>query len=110
VDLNVLPLGSYYVLLGMDWLATHKEKLNYYEKILEIEYEKDNTRFFQGIQNLVYMKQISTLQLKKFSKKGCSLYAIQVLNSTKSGELKVEYHRVLWEFRDVFPKEVPELL
>jgi hypothetical protein len=34
VDLNVLPLGSYDVLLGMDWLDALKEKLNYYEKNL----------------------------------------------------------------------------
>ena len=33
-DLNVLPLGSYDVLLGMDWLDALKEKLNYYEKNL----------------------------------------------------------------------------
>jgi hypothetical protein len=49
------------------------------------------------------------LQLKKFSRKGCPLYAIQVLNSTEGKEMKVEDHPVLWEFRDVFPEEVPGL-
>jgi hypothetical protein len=49
------------------------------------------------------------LQLKKFSRKGCPLYAIQVLSTTESKELKVEYHPVLWEFKDVFPEEVPGL-
>jgi hypothetical protein len=33
--LNILPLGSYDVLLGMDWIASHKAKLNCYEKVLE---------------------------------------------------------------------------
>jgi hypothetical protein len=51
--LNILPLGSYDVLLGMDWLASHKEKLNCYEKILECEDEKGNTIILQGIQKLV---------------------------------------------------------
>jgi hypothetical protein len=32
-----------------------------------------------------------------------------VLNSTKIKELKDEDHPVLWEFKDVFPKEVPKL-
>jgi hypothetical protein len=32
-----------------------------------------------------------------------------VLNSTKGKELKAEYHPVLWEFKDVFPEEVPGL-
>jgi hypothetical protein len=83
VDLNVLPLGSYDVLLGMDWLATHKEKLNCYEKTLECEDEEGSTRILQGIRKPVSVRQISTLQLKKYSRRGCPLYAIQVLNSTE---------------------------
>jgi hypothetical protein len=35
--LNMLPLGSYDLLIGMDWLATHKTKLEYYNKTLECE-------------------------------------------------------------------------
>jgi hypothetical protein len=33
--LNVLPLGSYDLLIGMEWLATHKAKLDCYNKALE---------------------------------------------------------------------------
>jgi hypothetical protein len=51
--LNILRLGSYDVLLGMYWLAGHKEKLKCYEKIFECEYEKGNARIFQGIKKLV---------------------------------------------------------
>ena len=29
VDLNVLPLGSYDVLIGMDWLEAHRVKLDF---------------------------------------------------------------------------------
>ena len=29
VDLNVLPLGSYDVLIGMDWLKSHRVKIYY---------------------------------------------------------------------------------
>jgi hypothetical protein len=32
VNLNVLPLGSYDILIGMDWLEKHKVVLNCYEK------------------------------------------------------------------------------
>ena len=32
VKLNVLPLGSYDVLIGMDWLEQHKVVLNYFDK------------------------------------------------------------------------------
>jgi hypothetical protein len=33
VNLNVLPLGSYDILIGMDWLESHKVLLNCYEKL-----------------------------------------------------------------------------
>ena len=93
----------------MDWLATHKVKLNCYEKILECEYEKGNTRILQGIWKQFSVRQISIIQLKKCSRKGCPMYAIQVLNSIEDKDLKVEDHLVLWEFRDVFLEEVPRL-
>jgi hypothetical protein len=34
-NLNVLPLGSYDMLIGMEWLAAHKDKLDCYYKTLE---------------------------------------------------------------------------
>jgi hypothetical protein len=34
VNLNVLPLGSYDILIGMDWIEKHKVVLNCYEKYL----------------------------------------------------------------------------
>jgi hypothetical protein len=33
--LNILPLGSYDMLIGMDWLDSYKTKLDCYNKTLE---------------------------------------------------------------------------
>jgi len=33
--LNVLPLGSYNILLGMDWLYLHRTKVDDYDKAIE---------------------------------------------------------------------------
>ena len=35
VDLNILPLSSYDVLIGMDWLEEHRAKLDCYNKTFE---------------------------------------------------------------------------
>ena len=35
IDMNVLPLGSYDVLIGMDWLEAHSMKLDCYNKTFE---------------------------------------------------------------------------
>jgi hypothetical protein len=96
VSLNILPLGSYDVLLCMDWITSHKEKLICYEKNLECEDEEGDVRVLEGILKLVSVKKILTLQLNNFIWKGFHLYAIQVINSSRGKEMKVEYHPVLW--------------
>ena len=35
VDLRILPLGSYDILLGMDWLTTHQENINCHHKMVK---------------------------------------------------------------------------
>ena len=35
-DLNVLPLGSYDILIGRDWLEAHGAKLDCYNKTFEV--------------------------------------------------------------------------
>jgi len=39
-ELNVLPLGSYDILISMDWLDVHKSKLYCYNKIVECIYDE----------------------------------------------------------------------
>ena len=56
--LNILPLGSYDLLIGMDWLATYKTKLDCYHKTLECENEEGRRVIVQGIQNPVSLRKI----------------------------------------------------
>ena len=44
VEMNVVTLGSYDVLIGMDWLEAHRVKLNYYNKAFECLDEEGNPR------------------------------------------------------------------
>jgi hypothetical protein len=55
------------------------------------------------------VRQISTLQIKKYCRKGCPLYEIQVLESDENDKLNLEDHPILREYRDVFPEEVSGL-
>ena len=34
IKLNILPLGSYDILIGMDWLETHRAIIDFYIKVL----------------------------------------------------------------------------
>jgi hypothetical protein len=50
------------------------------------------------------------MQLKKFIRKGCQVYAIQVMNLLENEDKpKLEDFVVLREFRDMFVDEIPKL-
>ena len=104
--LNILPLGSYDLLIGMDWLPTYKSKLDCYHKTLECVNEEGRKITLQGIQKPVSVRRISTLQMKKYCRKGCPLYALQVLESIEDDKTNLEDHPILREYKDVFPEEV----
>jgi hypothetical protein len=107
--LNILPLGSYDLLIGMDWLATYKARLDCYHKTLECVSEEGRRITLQGIQKPVSVRRISALQMRKYCRKGCPLYAIQVLESVEDDKPSLEDHPTLREYRDVFLEEVPGL-
>ena len=53
VYLNVLPLGSYDVLIGMDWLEAHRVKLDYYNKTFECMDGEGNPVALKGIPKVI---------------------------------------------------------
>jgi len=55
VDLNIIPLGSYYCLIGMDWLENHHAILDFYNKVFACWYEEGNPRTMQGIPRPIYV-------------------------------------------------------
>jgi hypothetical protein len=52
-DLNIIPLGSYDFLIGMDWLDQHHAILDYYNKAFSCLDEEGNLRTIQGIPRAV---------------------------------------------------------
>ena len=89
VDLNVLPLGSYDVLSGMDWLEAHKVKLDCYNKTFECTDEEGNSRVVRGIPKVISIRKISAMQLKMFCRKGCRLDAAHVLEAMYNETLRL---------------------
>eukprot|EP00253_Pinus_taeda_P013044 PITA_13044 len=81
-DLNVLPLGSYDILIGMDWLEKHWSLI----------------------------RPITASQLPKCLRKKCQIYAIQVGYANQKDKISaLDGILVVQEFVDVFPEEVPGL-
>ena len=95
VDLNVLPLGSYDVLIGMDWLEAHRVKLDCFNKTFECMDEEGNPVVVKGILKVISVRQVSAMQLKKFCRKGCQLYAAHILEPIGDETLRLEDYQVL---------------
>jgi hypothetical protein len=57
-ELNVLPLGSYECLIGMDWLDQHHAILDCRNKAFTCLNEEGNRKTIQGIPTVVAIKKI----------------------------------------------------
>jgi hypothetical protein len=109
-NMNIFPLGSYDVIIGMDWLEKNKAVLDFYAKTLRYKDIYDTTRTTQGIPKPVSVRQVSAMQFKKCMRKGCQVYTIQITNLLeKEDKPNLEDFDVLQEFKDVFVDEIPEL-
>ena len=73
IKLNVLPLGSYDVLIGMEWLEQHRVVLNCFDKNFTCLNNKGETVTVKGIPRKTTIRQISTLQLKGLFGRGVKL-------------------------------------
>jgi hypothetical protein len=82
-ELNILSLGSYDCLIGMDWLDQHHALIAYHKKEFTFLDEKGNQKIVQGIPRVVVVKEILALQLKKCYRKGCQLFASHMEEASK---------------------------
>lgn len=97
-------LGLYDVLIRMDWLKQHRAKVDCYSKVVECVDEKGMTTEVRGILRPILVRKISALQLQRFLKKGCQVYAVRISDPAEDKGLSLAYHRVLQEYADVSRK------
>ena len=92
VKLNVLPLGSYDVIIGMDWLEQHRVVLNCFDKTFTCLNNEGEVVIVRGIPRKTTIRQISALQLKRVILKGCKDFSITITNEeniNKEAKLKL---------------------
>jgi hypothetical protein len=81
--LNILPLGSYDFIIGMDWLDQHHTTLDYHNNAFTCLDKEGNLRKDQGIPRLVALIEILEMQLKKCYRKGCQIFTAHVEEKPK---------------------------
>lgn len=77
-NLNVLPLGEYSILLGMDWMYLHQTKVYFFDNTIEFLDEVGEHRLLHGKLKPTLVRLISVVQSKRSCKKGCLLFIVQI--------------------------------
>ena len=106
VNLNILPLGSYDILISMDWLEQHHVMLDCLHNSKLCTNIQGNQVKVQGIPKKVSVSQISALQAKKCITKGYKLFVVHILDIATEREQHLEEFPILVEFKVVFLEEI----
>jgi len=96
--LNVLPLHSYNMFLGMHWLYLHRTKVYCYEKSIECVDDNGEPRVLQGKKKATSVRMVTAMQAKHSRRKGCKLFVVHI-SSDKGKE--VEDPDVLSRYSDL---------
>nr|GEX32180.1 putative reverse transcriptase domain-containing protein [Tanacetum cinerariifolium] len=111
IDLMPVELGSFDVIIGMNWLANHHAVIVCDEKIVRIPYG-DEVLIVQGDRNGKGKKSklriISCTSTQKYIKKGCLIFLAQIMkkeSEDKSEEKQLEDVPTARDFSEVFLEE-----
>ncbi|GJZ20411.1 putative reverse transcriptase domain-containing protein [Tanacetum coccineum] len=110
-----VELGSFDVIIGMDWLANHHAVIICDEKIVRIPYG-DDVMVVQdnrsGEEKKSKLSIILCTKTHKYVKKGCPVFLAQVTEKEtkdKSEEKRLEDVPMVQDFPEVFPEDLPGL-
>nr|GEW27067.1 putative reverse transcriptase domain-containing protein [Tanacetum cinerariifolium] len=106
IDLMPIELGSFDVIIGMDWLAKYHALIICDEKVFCIPYE-DEVLIIRGdnFDGESKLNIISCTRTQKYIQKGCQVYLAQVTSkkdADKSEEKRLEDVSIIQKFPKVF--------
>ena len=105
-NLITLPFREFDLIMGMDWLTKHRAIVDCGQKTVVLRCSYQSEVIIQGIRSSVMSSVISTMQARKFIRKGYEAFLTLILDS-KRGQVDVEKIPIVREFPDVFLEELP---
>ncbi|GJZ76383.1 putative reverse transcriptase domain-containing protein [Tanacetum coccineum] len=107
IDLMPIKLGSFDVIVGMDWLSKYHARIICDEKIVHIPIDGE-TLIIRGDRSKTRLSLISCIKTNRYISRGCQVFVAQVMKK-KSDEKRLEDIPVVREFPEVFPEDLPGL-
>ncbi|GKF10203.1 putative reverse transcriptase domain-containing protein, partial [Tanacetum coccineum] len=114
IDLLPIELGSFDVIVRMDWMAEHRAEIVCYEKYIRVPYRNDMLIIQgerSGIKCESRLEVTSSIRTQKYINQGCQVFLIQMIKEekTKISKRRIEDVPVVRDFLEVFPKDLPGL-
>ncbi|GJY58292.1 hypothetical protein Tco_0458184 [Tanacetum coccineum] len=110
-----VEMGSFDVIIGMDWLAKYHAVIVCDEKLVRVPFG-DKTIIFHGDGSNngheSRLNIISCTKAQKYLLEGCPIFLAQVIikkAEDKSKEKQLEEVLIVQDFPEVFPEDLPEL-
>ncbi|GKA25571.1 putative reverse transcriptase domain-containing protein, partial [Tanacetum coccineum] len=108
-EINLMPieLGTFDVLIGMDWLVKHDAIIVCGKKVVRILYG-NKMLIVESDKGVSRLKVISCIKARKYIERGCHLFLAHVTEK-ESKEKRLEDVPIIHDFLEVFPEEFPGL-
>nr|GEV85582.1 hypothetical protein [Tanacetum cinerariifolium] len=107
IDLMPIELGTFDVIIDMDWLVKHDIVIICVEKVVHRPYGNEML-IVKSDKGVSQLKVISCIKARKYVERGCHLFLAHVMES-KSKEKRMEDVLVIRDFPEVFLEELPGL-
>ncbi|GJT99969.1 putative reverse transcriptase domain-containing protein [Tanacetum coccineum] len=107
IDLMPIELGTFVIVIGMDWLVEHDAVIVCGKKKVHIPV-KNEVLVVKGNEGMSRLKVISCIKARKYVERGSQLFLAHVTEKEPSERL-LEDVPVVCEFPEVFPDDLPRL-
>nr|GEX96778.1 putative reverse transcriptase domain-containing protein [Tanacetum cinerariifolium] len=113
IDLMPVELGSFDVILGMDWLKTYHVVIMCDEKIVRVPFGNETLIIrCNGSNKGAQLNITSCTKTRKYLLKGYPIFLANITTKTikdKSEEKRLENVPIVRDFSEVFPEDLPGL-
>nr|GFD07238.1 putative reverse transcriptase domain-containing protein [Tanacetum cinerariifolium] len=115
IDLMLVEMGSFDVIIGMDWLSRYHAVIVCANKIVRIPWGRETLIFHSDGSNQEHETQlniISCARTQKYMLKGCQFFLAHVTTKEaedKSKKKRLENVPIVRDFLEVFPEDLPGL-
>lgn len=108
INLIHITLGSFDIVIGMDWLSSVRAEVVCFDKVFRIPLPSGEILSVVGERSVVPMSIISCVKAQNYLRKGYSAI-LALVSPVPSEDKKPEGIPVVCDFPEVFPEELPGL-